>query len=147
MEDSQVAEITVSYKPKAGKKPVIVTSLDAFNIFRELYSPDTIYLQEQVSVLYLNRSNKVLGHYKASVGGITGTVADIRLILGVALKCTACSLILCHNHPSENIKPSRQDEDLTRKIKEAAKFMDIQVTDHLIITLQEYYSFADEGII
>jgi DNA repair protein RadC len=74
----QVAEITVSYKPKAGKKPVIVTSLNAFNIFRELYSPDTIYLQEQISVLYLNRSNKVLGYYKASVGGITGTVADIR---------------------------------------------------------------------
>src|SRR5215831_12705018 len=140
----QVAEITVSYKPAAEKKPVIVSSLDAFNLLRDLYSPDTICLQEQFSVLYLNRSNKVIGYYRVSVGGITGTVADPRLILGVALKCAASSIILCHNHPSESIKPSLQDEELTKKIKEAAKVMDIQVMDHLIITPTQYYSFADE---
>jgi hypothetical protein len=74
---SQVAEITVSYRPATGKKPVIVTSHDAFNLLRELYFPDTILLQEQFSVLYLNRSKKVLGHYRASIGGITGAVADL----------------------------------------------------------------------
>ena len=99
--------------------------------------------------MYLNRANKVIGIYPLSVGGITGTVADIRLILSVALKAAATSIILIHNHPSGNLTPSRADEQLTQKINEAAKYMDMKVIDHLILSPDEnaYYSFADEGII
>ena len=82
-----------------------------------------------------------------SKGGVTGTVADPRLILAVALKTAACSIMLCHNHPSGNLKPSRQDEELTYKIKKAGRYMDIKVIDHLVLDDDGYYSFADEGMI
>lgn len=97
--------------------------------------------------MYLNRANRVIGVYKVSVGGITGTVADPRLILSVALKSAATSIILAHNHPSGNLKPSRADLELTTKIKTAAQLMDITVLDHLIVTSDEgFLSFADEGL-
>jgi DNA repair protein RadC len=99
-------------------------------------------------VMYLNRANHVIGVYKLSLGGITGTIADPRLILATALKVAASSIILAHNHPSSNLKPSKADELLTNKIKQGALFMDIQVSDHLILSSSEgYYSFADEGMI
>ena len=78
---------------------------------------------------------------------MTGTVADPRIILKKAFEVDATSIVLCHNHPSGNLKPSRQDEELTQKIKEAAKYFDIQVMDHIIVSEEGYYSFADEGIL
>jgi DNA repair protein RadC len=102
---------------------------------------------EVFAVIFLNRSNKINHFEIVSEGGITGTVADPRIILKKALSHDAVSLVLCHNHPSGSVKPSRQDEDLTHKIKEAAKFFDIQVLDHIIVSEEGYYSFADEGII
>jgi DNA repair protein RadC len=102
---------------------------------------------ELFAVIFLNQANKVNHFEIMSQGGITGTVADPRLILKKALEKNAVSLILCHNHPSGNIKPSRADEELTHKIKEAAKFFDIKVLDHLIVSEEGYYSFADEGIL
>ena len=97
--------------------------------------------------MLLNRSNRVLGIYEVSTGGITGTVADPRVILTAALKANAVSIALCHNHPSGSIRPSRQDEELTQKIRNAALFLDIKVIDHVIITTESYYSFADEGLL
>ena len=88
----------------------------------------------------------MIGSYELSKGGITATIADIRIILSVALKTLATGLILAHNHPSGNLKPSEADVNLTNKIKEAAKLMDIQVLDHLILADGGYYSFSDEGI-
>jgi len=82
-----------------------------------------------------------------SMGGITGTVADIRLLFSVALNSLATSVIMSHNHPSGNLNPSQQDKDLTRKVQDAGKLMDIQLLDHVIITRESYYSFADEGLI
>jgi len=82
-----------------------------------------------------------------SEGGITGTVADPRIILKKALEQDAVSLVLCHNHPSGSLKPSKADEDLTRKIKQAALFFDIKILDHLIVSDAGYYSFADEGLL
>jgi len=98
--------------------------------------------------MYVNRCNRVIGVYELSKGGITWTVVDIRLLLSVALKTVATSIILSHNHPSGNLKPSKQDIDLTQKIKAAAELMDIKVMDHIILGTNEfsYYSFADEGI-
>ena len=98
-------------------------------------------------MVFLNRANKILHHEIISEGGITGTVADPRIILKKALEHNATAIILSHNHPSGNLKPSRQDEELTYKIKEAAKYFDIIITDHIIVSDEGYFSFADEGIL
>lgn len=100
---------------------------------------------EVFGVLFLNRANRINHFEIISQGGITGTVADPRIILKKALEHEAVSLILCHNHPSGNLKPSRADELLTTKIKEAALLLDIRVLDHIIVSERGYYSFADEG--
>ena len=102
---------------------------------------------EVFAVIFLNRSNKINHFEIISEGGITGTVADPRIILRKALEEDAVNLILCHNHPSGSLRPSRMDEELTRKIKEAARLMDISVLDHIIVSELGYYSFADEGMI
>jgi DNA repair protein RadC len=102
---------------------------------------------EVFGVVFLNKANKVNHFEIISRGGITGTVADPRVILKRALEEDATSIVLCHNHPSGNLKPSRADEDLTNKIKEAAKYFDIIVMDHIIVSEEGYYSFADEGIL
>jgi len=105
------------------------------------------YKHEVFAVVFLNRANKINDFKIISEGGITGTVADPRIILKRALEEDAVSLILCHNHPSGSLKPSKADEELTHKIKEAAKYFDIKVLDHLIVGDDGYYSFADEGIL
>lgn len=103
--------------------------------------------RELFVVVYLNRANKIIQHEIISEGGITGTVADPRIILKKALDHHAVAIILCHNHPSGNVKPSKADELLTNKIKNAAEFLDIQVMDHIIVSEEGYYSFADEGML
>jgi DNA repair protein RadC len=105
------------------------------------------YKHEVFAVLFLNRANKINHFEIVSEGGITGTVADPRVILKKALEENAVSLVLCHNHPSGSLRPSRADEELTYKIKEAARYFDIKVLDHLIVSDEGYYSFADEGLI
>jgi DNA repair protein RadC len=102
---------------------------------------------EVFAVLFLNRANRIRHFEIISSGGITGTVADPRIILKKALEEDAVSLILCHNHPSGNLKPSRADQELTSKIRHAAKYFDIAVLDHIIVSTDGYYSFADEGAI
>jgi len=105
------------------------------------------YRHEVFAVIFLNRANKINHFEIVSEGGITGTVADPRVILKKALEENAVSIILCHNHPSGSLRPSRADEELTTKIKEAAKYFDIKVIDHIIVSEDGYYSFADEGIL
>ncbi|MEP5253602.1 RadC family protein [Winogradskyella rapida] len=100
---------------------------------------------EEFWILYLNNSNKVIQKNQLSKGGITGTLVDVRLVLKTALEVGAIALILCHNHPSGTLKPSRADKDITQKLTVAAKSLDISVLDHLIITENAYYSFADEN--
>lgn len=103
--------------------------------------------QEVFGVLYLNRANRINHFEIVSEGGITGTVADPRIILKKALEQNAVSIIVCHNHPSGNLQPSRADEQLTQRLKEAAQLLDIHMLDHVIVSEQGYYSFADEGLI
>lgn len=105
------------------------------------------FRQEVFAVLFLNRANKINHFEIISRGGITGTVADPRVILKKALEEDAVNIILCHNHPSGSLNPSRADEELTLKIREAAKFLDIKVIDHIIVSEEGYYSFADSGLI
>ena len=103
------------------------------------------YMHEVFAVVFLNQSHKIKHFEIVSQGGITATVADPRIILKKALAQDATSIVLCHNHPSGNLQPSRADEELTRKIKEAAAYIDIKVIDHIIVSEEGYYSFADEG--
>ena len=144
-----LAEVELIYKSKvkASLRPLIKSSVDINKILLQLWDDGKIELVEQFKVLFLNRSNRIIGVLDASSGGITGTVADPRIILAAAVKCCAVNIILAHNHPSGSIKPSRADEELTIKIKEAARYLDIQVLDHIIITTEGYYSFADEGLL
>lgn len=125
----------------------IKSSADIFPILKKIHSQNGNDIQEHFYVLLLNRNNKVVGYHLASIGGMTGTVADPKVIISSALLCGAVCIILCHNHPSGSLKPSRADEQLTLKLKEAANLFDITVLDHLIITDSGYYSFADEGIL
>lgn len=145
----QVAEVELVYKTKVkpSQRPKITTSVDAYEILQKIWNRDKIELVEEFKVLLLNRSNKVLGVLDASSGGITGTVADPRIILTAAIKANAVGIVLSHNHPSGSLKPSRADEELTVKIREAARFLDMTVLDHIIITSEGYYSFADEGLL
>lgn len=126
------------------EKPIVNSSTDVAN-FLQIKLKD--YKHEVFAVVFLNRSNKINNYQIISEGGITGTVADPRIILKRALEEDAVSIILCHNHPSGSLKPSKADEDLTFKIKEAAKYFDIKVLDHVIVSDDGYYSFADEGIL
>ena len=125
------------------EKSVITTSKQIAEYLKTMIKD---YTYEVFAVIFLNQSNKVNHFEIISKGGITGTVADPRVILKKALDAEATSIILCHNHPSGSLKPSRADEQLTAKIKEAARFLDITVVDHLIVSEQGYYSFADEGL-
>lgn len=126
------------------EKAVITTSTDMANFLRSALKD---YRREVFAVVFLNRANKVNHFEIISEGGITGTVADPRVILKKALEEDAVSIILSHNHPSGSLKPSRADEELTLKIKEAAKYFDIRVIDHIIVSEDGYYSFSDEGIL
>ncbi len=146
MYNSTLAEIEISYKPKykASELPKVVTSADAYGYLKDVF-PSLDY-REYFYILCLNRNNKVLGYCQISSGGLSGTIADVRIIMQTALKSNACSIILSHNHPSGNLIPSEADKDLTKKIREAGKFLDIPALDHLIITSESYFSFADEGL-
>jgi DNA repair protein RadC len=126
------------------EKQLISSSGD---IARFLQTKIKDYRHEIFAVLFLNRANKINHFEIISEGGITGTVADPRIILRKALEEDAVNIILCHNHPSGSLKPSRADEELTKKIKEAARLLDITVIDHIIVSEDGYYSFADEGIL
>lgn len=141
----KVQEIKLSYNgPK--NSPQIRSSEDAYNILIEDW--DDWQLCESFKVILLNRANKVMGVTTISKGGITGTVVDSKILFAAALKGLACSIILAHNHPSGNKRPSQADIDITKKITEGAKLLDIVVLDHVIVAGDlpgEYYSFADNG--
>lgn len=129
----------------ASREKEVITSSSDVAIYLQTLLKD--HRHEVFAVLFLNRANKINHFQVISQGGITGTVADPRIILKRALEEDAVSLILCHNHPSGSLKPSRADEELTQKIKEAARYFDIKVLDHLIVSDDGYFSFADEGIL
>lgn len=137
-------ELGVRRNMADNKKEVIKSSRD---IATYLQAQLQYKKNEVFAVVFLNRSNKINHFEIISEGGITGTVADPRIILKKALEHDAVNLILCHNHPSGNLKPSRQDEELTNKIKEAAKYFDIKILDHLIVSEEGFFSFADEGLL
>lgn len=145
----KVSEINLSYTPKfkASERPRVTSSRDAFDILYNNWELEKIELLEQFKILLLNRANKVIGIFQVSSGGVAGTVVDCKLVFSTALKACASSIILSHNHPSGNLQPSQEDLNLTKKLIEAGKLLDIRVLDHVIITAESYYSFTDEGMI
>jgi DNA repair protein RadC len=126
------------------ENPIIKTSRDSFDY---IYTEVADLGHEEFYVLYLNRANKVVTHKRVGIGGISGTVADIKIILKHGIEILATYMVAVHNHPSGNLKPSQSDIELTKKLKESAKLIDITLLDHLIIGEKKYYSFADEGIL
>lgn len=146
---NMVAEVELVYKSKVkpSERPLVKSAKECYGLLRLTWDENKIEFVEQFKVVLLNRAQRVLGIYELSTGGVSGTIADPKLIFMAALKANACNIILSHNHPSGNLKPSRADEELTRKIKEAGKYLDIKVIDHIIVTSEGYYSFADEGLI
>ncbi|MFY0644722.1 MAG: DNA repair protein RadC [Bacteroidia bacterium] len=136
-------EIARRYAPsKQGEVTLINSSLDAYHYF---YPELETKLYEEFWILLLNRRNQVIKPYRISEGGVSGTLADPKKIFKAALENNASGIILCHNHPSGNLKPSTADKRLTIRISDAAAQLDIQLIDHLIIALGGYYSFADDG--
>lgn len=140
-----IDEIEVVYSTSIQEKVNVSGSDMAYKLFIDYWNSNTVELQEEFKVLLLNRANKVLGIYHMSKGGVSGTVVDVKLLLATALKANASGIIIAHNHPSGNLKPSETDKSLTRKIKEACKYLDILLLDHLIITRNSYYSFSDNS--
>jgi DNA repair protein RadC len=141
-----LGEVKVTYNRRTNDTKTQVTNSNvAAEFFRTIINADIIEHHEEMWVAYLNRANRVIGFMQLSSGGLAGTVCDTRILFQGALLCNAQSMILMHNHPSGQAKPSDEDIKLTRSVKEAGKIMDITLTDHLILTYDSYYSFADEG--
>ena len=126
--------------------PIIRSSADSVKIFREFWDEQSLTIFESFNVMLLNQANKVIGLYQHSKGGVTGTVADPEMVVLSAVKSLAKGVIISHNHPSGNLRPSQADIEMTNKIKNALKFVDVLLLDSIIITESSYYSFADEGI-
>ncbi|WP_449438807.1 JAB domain-containing protein [Pedobacter steynii] len=145
----KVAEVEIRYKPyyKPSERPQISEAYDAYKILMQHWQQDKIELLEEFKILLLNRRNRVLGLVSISSGGVSGTIADPKLIFATALKSCASGLIICHNHPSGELNPSAEDIKLTNKLKDGGALLDIKILDHLIIGTDGFYSFADEGII
>lgn len=143
----KVAEVEISYRPdyKVSERPQISSSDDAYQILIQQWNLGKIELLEEFKILLLNRRNRVLGIVDISQGGLSGTVADPKVIFAAALKCCASGIILAHNHPSGELDPSSEDIAITNKLKAGALLLDLKIFDHLIITRDNFYSFADEG--
>lgn len=144
----RLAEIQLVYKQKykISERPQINTSIELYKILKENWNFEIIEFIEEFKIILLNRANRVLGIVPISVGGTAGTIADPKVIFASALKCNSASIVLCHNHPSGNLKPSQADIELTRKLKNAGQFLDLPVIEHIILTKESYFSFADEGM-
>ena len=145
----KVSEVNLTYSPnyKIAGRPKINSATDAYRVLRSQWSSDKIELLEEFKILLMNRRNRVLGLVNISQGGMSGTVADPKLIFVAALKAAASYIVLAHNHPSGNLKPSNEDLRLTKKLVEGGKLLDLLIVDHLIITKDGFYSFCDEGLI
>jgi len=142
-----IKEIKLSYSNNGVEAVKVTDSNSAYKILLDNWDKDTIQLQEEFKVLLLNQDNIVLGIYNLSKGGVSGTVVDVKLLLASAIKANASSIIIAHNHPSGNLKPSENDNRLTKKIKEACKLVDLSLLDHLIVTKDGFFSYSDSGII
>ncbi|MEO1261728.1 MAG: JAB domain-containing protein [Bacteroidota bacterium] len=141
----KVTEIQLVYKNevRAKDRPIVMSSQDAYWVFESNWS-EQMGLVEEFNIMLLDRSSRVMSLCNVSKGGITSTIVDLKIVFAAALKGRANSIILAHNHPSCNLRPSQADIELTRKFDQAGKLLGIQVLDHLILSPEGgYYSFGD----
>lgn len=145
----QVSEVELVYKSriKQNDRPKVNSSKDAYQTLLQSWDERKIEFIEQFKVLMLNQQNRILGMYEVSSGGLTGTQVDKRQVFCAALLMKATGIVLAHNHPSGALRPSETDRVLTRELVSAGKILSIPVIDHLIVTTEGYFSFADEGLI
>jgi DNA repair protein RadC len=145
MKQQFVKEFTLKAKPTQRETRELKDSRDTFNELCSIYDPDTATIYETAYVLYLNQSNRLKGFMKLGDGGMTHVIVDPRLIMMGAIGCCATAIVLSHNHPSGNPRPSEDDRQLTKKLMAACKLMDISFIDHVIMAGDRYYSFRDHG--
>ena len=144
---TSIAEVKLSYKSKVkpSNRPKVSSSQEAYELFLQ-YWDDSISHIESMKVMLLNRASRVLGIANLSTGGTNGCLLDLKIVFQYAIKANASSIILAHNHPSGNLKPSEADISITRKVNDAANLLDIKLLDHLILSPEDkYYSLSDEG--
>ncbi len=148
---SNLGEVTLNYKyhnPSIKDRPLITNSSDAVEVIKLVIDMQRIALQEQFIVIYLNQANKVIGTMNVFSGSIKSTVIDIKLILASGILLMSSGVIVAHNHPSGNLKPSREDLGLTKRLSTALQYMEMKLVDHFIITPDDdYLSFANEGLL
>lgn len=144
---SEMPLMSIKYKASGMKKVQLHNSNDAFTVLKEMYDSDTLEYSGSTIIIFLNRANNTIGWTRHTSGGTASTVVDAKMILAEALLCGASGLMFSHNHPSSNLLVSREDINMTKKLSEACKIMDISLIDHIIVSgdLSGYYSFADEG--
>ena len=140
----KAVEYSITAKKQDFEIVKIKSSTDSYEFARKFYHED-ILIYESSFILLINSANNAIGYAKISQGGVCSTQIDIRLVAKYAIDSLAAGVIFVHNHPSGNLKPSRQDMEITKKVRDASQLMRIKVLDHLIISDAGYYSFADEG--
>lgn len=140
-----VGEVKLSYRRKKSLLKKVFSADEAFRVLRKTFSNGQIYLKEYFKVLMLDTANNVVGWSTVGEGGITDCPADVRTIFQTALLSNATKIVLCHNHPSGSLKPSRQDDILTNEAVKAGRILRIPVVDHIILSDSDYFSYADEG--
>ena len=147
MKNNIVSEVELTYKNNVpyNQRQKISNSQGAYEILTNLFPENTMDYRETFIVLYLKRANQVLGYSVISQGGTSNTTVDIKMVIQTALLANASCIMLAHNHPSGNLRPSSDDNRITNRIIEAARLFDITVLDHIIITNESYYSFTDNG--
>ena len=141
---STISEFSLKYTKSEIQKTKVTTSESAYSVIKKFYFDD-INIYESFFILLLNRANNTTGFAKISQGGTAGTVVDIKIIAKYAVESLSSAVIICHKHPSGNKQPSDADLNITRKIKDALLLLDIKLIDHIIITENDFYSFADNG--
>lgn len=147
--DTVVGEIEISYKTqiRISSRPVLNRVEDVYRVCLATWDMHKIELQEQFKVLLLNRANRLLGICTLTTGNASGTIADPKQVFAVALRANATCIIIVHNHPSGNIQPSKADQELTQRMRLAGEVLELKLLDHLIITVEGYYSFAEDGVL
>jgi len=145
---NHVAEVELVYrnKVKASDRPQIKDSHLAYRYLLNSWDTGKIEFVEQFKIMLLNRACRLLGILDISTGGTAGTFADPKLVFSAALKANASAIILAHNHPSGNLKPSQPDIRLTDQLRQAGRLLEIEISDHLIVSNEGYFSFSDEGV-
>jgi len=147
MKKLKLPKIKIKVTVSKGDKIIIKTPEEVELILKKIFDSDTILWTEEMVMICLNRANQVIGYHKVASGGFSGVICDPKVIMTIALQSAASSIILAHNHPSGNLKASNADIEITKKIKNACSFLDVNLLDHFIITNEGYLSLANEGII